>query len=378
MSPIVNCWNRARKVQMRVIVKIGTSSLTTESGEVNLSSLSKLVDEVIDARHAGHEVIVVTSGAITAGVQRLGIERPDEPELLQAISAVGQIDLMRAYGDSFNSHGVATGQVLVAPHDFRDRNQYLHAQTTFEHLLKLNVVPVVNENDAVADDAIRYGDNDRIAALVANLLRADLLVLLTDTPGVLTADPRAQPDATLIEEIAATDRSIEEVAGNAGVRGSGGMASKLAAAKMASWSGVRTVIAAADRQDVLADAISSIPGTGTSVPARDAHVAARKLWIGFAVSSHGQIVVDDGATKALSSDGGSLLIAGIVEVEGDFGPGDAVEIVDCSGKTFAKGLISLDSDVVDQWKGCRTEDLPAAMSPVAVHRDDLVVLNSPE
>ena len=363
---------------MRVIVKIGTSSLTTESGEVNLSSLSKLVDEVIDARHAGHEVIVVTSGAITAGVQRLGIERPDEPELLQAISAVGQIDLMRAYGDSFNSHGVATGQVLVAPHDFRDRNQYLHAQTTFEHLLKLNVVPVVNENDAVADDAIRYGDNDRIAALVANLLRADLLVLLTDTPGVLTADPRAQPDATLIEEIAATDRSIEEVAGNAGVRGSGGMASKLAAAKMASWSGVRTVIAAADRQDVLADAISSIPGTGTSVPARDAHVAARKLWIGFAVSSHGQIVVDDGATKALSSDGGSLLIAGIVEVEGDFGPGDAVEIVDCSGKTFAKGLISLDSDVVDQWKGCRTEDLPAAMSPVAVHRDALVVLNSPE
>ena len=363
---------------MRVIVKIGTSSLTTESGEVKLSSLSKLVNEVVDARHAGHEVVVVTSGAITAGVQRLGIERPDEPELLQAISAVGQIDLMRAYGDSFNSHGVATGQVLLAPHDFRDRNQYLHAKTTFEHLLNLNVVPVVNENDAVADDAIRYGDNDRIAALVANLLRADLLVLLTDTPGVLTADPRAQPNATLIEEITATDQSIEDVAGNAGVRGSGGMASKLAAAKMASWSGVRTVIAAADRQDVLADAISAVPGIGTSVPARDAHVAARKLWIGFAVSSHGRIVVDDGATKALSSDGGSLLIAGIVGVEGGFGPGDAVEIVDCSGTTFAKGLISLDSDVVDQWKGSRTEDLPSAMSPVAVHRDDLVVLNSPE
>jgi glutamate 5-kinase len=363
---------------MRVIVKIGTSSLTTESGEVNLSSLSKLVNEVVDARHAGHEVVVVTSGAITAGVQRLGIERPNEPELLQAISAVGQIDLMRAYGDSFNSHGVATGQVLVAPHDFRDRNQYLHAKTTFEHLLNLNVVPVVNENDAVADDAIRYGDNDRIAALVANLLRADLLVLLTDTPGVLTGDPRAQPDATLIEEITATDQSIEDIAGNAGVRGSGGMASKLAAAKMASWSGVRTVIAAADRQDVLADAISAVPGIGTSVPARDAHVAARKLWIGFAVSAHGQIVVDDGATKALSSHGGSLLIAGIVGVEGGFGPGDAVEIVDRSGTTFAKGLISLDSDVVDQWKGSRTEDLPSAMSPVAVHRDDLVVLNSPE
>jgi glutamate 5-kinase len=285
---------------------------------------------------------------------------------------------MRAYGDSFNSHGVATGQVLLAPHDFRDRNQYLHARTTFEHLLNLSVVPVVNENDAVADDAIRYGDNDRIAALVANLLRADLLVLLTDTPGVLTADPRAESDATLIEEITATDQSIEEVAGNAGARGSGGMASKLAAAKMASWSGVRTVIAAADRQDVLADAISAVPGIGTSIPARDTYVAARKLWIGFAVSANGQIVVDDGATKALSSGGGSLLIAGIVGVEGGFGPGDAVEIVDCSGETFAKGLIFLDSYVVDRWKGCRTEDLPSGMSPVAVHRDDLVVLNSPE
>lgn len=363
---------------MRVIVKIGTSSLTSESGEVKLSALSKLVDEVVEARSAGHEVIVVTSGAITAGVQRLGIDRPEEPELLQAVSAVGQIDLMRAYGDSFGSHGVATGQVLLAPHDFRDRNQYLHAQATFEHLLKLNVVPVVNENDAVADDAIRYGDNDRIAALVANLLRADLLVLLTDTAGVLTADPRSQPEATLIEEITATDKSIEEVAGNAGVRGSGGMASKLAAAKMASWSGVRTVIAGAGRQNVIADAISAAPGTGTSIPARNTHVAARKLWIGFAVSARAHIVVDDGAVKALSNDGGSLLIAGIVTIEGEFGPGDAVEIDDRSGQLFAKGLISLGSDDVDRWKGCRTEDLPSGMSPVVVHRDDLVVLNSSE
>ena len=363
---------------MRVIVKIGTSSLTSDSGEVKMSSLSKLVDEVVDARRAEHEVVVVTSGAITAGVQRLGISRPDEPELLQAISAVGQIDLMRAYGDLFSSHGIATGQVLLAPHDFRDRDQYLHARTTFEHLLNLNVVPVVNENDAVADDAIRYGDNDRIAALVANLLRADLLVLLTDTPGVLTADPRTQPDATLIEEIAAADRSVEEVVGKPGARGSGGMASKLAAAKMASWSGVRTVIAAADRKNVIADAITGAPAIGTSVPARNTHVAARKLWIGFAVSARGRIIVDDGATTALSNDGGSLLIAGIVGVEGGFGSGDAVEIVDGSKKTFAKGLISLDSDAVDRWKGCRTEDLPAGMSPVVVHRDDLVVLNLSE
>ncbi|HAX05879.1 MAG TPA: glutamate 5-kinase [Acidimicrobiaceae bacterium] len=362
---------------MRVIVKIGTSSLTSESGQVNTTALSKLVSEVVTARAQGNELVVVTSGAITAGVQRLGIDRPEEAEVLQAISAVGQIDLMRAYGDEFDAHGVATGQVLLAPHDFRDRNQYLHAEATFKHLLRLDVVPVVNENDAVADDAIRYGDNDRIAALVANLLRADLLVLLTDTPGVLTADPRIEPNATLIQEIAAIDESIQEVAGNAGSRGSGGMASKLAAARMASWSGVRTVIAAADREHVLADAIAGISGTGTAVPARETHVAARKLWIGFAVSANGRITVDDGATSALSQGGGSLLTAGIIAVQGQFGAGDAVEISDPSGEVFAKGLMAFDSETAQKWKGNRTEDLAPGTSPVAIHRDDLVLLDNP-
>ena len=362
---------------MRVIVKIGTSSLTSESGQVNTAALSKLVSEVVAARAQGIELVVVTSGAITAGVQRLGIERPEEAEVLQAISAVGQIDLMRAYGDEFDSHGVATGQVLLAPHDFRDRNQYLHAEATFTHLLRLNVIPVVNENDAVADDAIRYGDNDRIAALVANLLRADLLVLLTDTPGVLTADPRIEPDATLIEEIAAINESIQEVAGDPGSRGSGGMASKLAAARMASWSGVRTVIAAADRDNVLADAIAGIAGTGTAVPAREAHVAGRKLWIGFAVAANGRITVDAGATSALSQSGGSLLTAGITEVEGAFGAGDAVDVSDLSGQVFAKGLIAFDSETAQEWKGSRTEDLAPGTSPVAIHRDDLVLLDNP-
>ena len=362
---------------MRVIVKIGTSSLTSESGQVNTAALSKLVSEVVAARAQGIELVVVTSGAITAGVQRLGIERPEEAEVLQAISAVGQIDLMRAYGDEFDSHGVATGQVLLAPHDFRDRNQYLHAEATFTHLLRLNVIPVVNENDAVADDAIRYGDNDRIAALVANLLRADLLVLLTDTPGVLTADPRIEPDATLIEEIAAINESIQEVAGDPGSRGSGGMASKLAAARMASWSGVRTVIAAADRDNVLADAIAGIAGTGTAVPARQTHVAARKLWVGFAGVANGRITVDDGATSALSQSGGSLLTAGITEVEGAFGAGDAVDVSDLSGQVFAKGLIAFDSETAQEWKGSRTEDLAPGTSPVAIHRDDLVLLDNP-
>ena len=359
---------------MRVIVKIGTSSITAEGGEVDTIALTKLTNEVISARRAGHDVVVVTSGAITAGVQRLGIERPTEPERLQAVSAVGQIDLMRVYSELLGRHGVVPGQVLLAPHDFRDRDQYLHARATFEHLMQLGVVPVVNENDAVADDAIRYGDNDRIAALVANLLRADLLVLLTDTPGVLTDDPRVNPNASLIEEIREIDHSVEALAGTAGERGSGGMSSKLAAAKMASWSGVRTVIAAADRVGVLQDAIDALPGIGTSVAARDAHVSARKLWIGFAVTAEGVIVVDGGARTALLERGRSLLPAGVVEVRGSFDSGHAIEIVGPDGAVFAKGLSGLDSKLLDAWKGCRSDDLPPGSPTTVVHADDLVLL----
>lgn len=359
---------------MRVIVKIGTSSVTALEGEVDTIALTKLTNDVISARRSGHEVVVVTSGAITAGVQRLGISRPTEPERLQAVSAVGQIDLMRVYSELFGRHGVVPGQVLLAPHDFRDRNQYLHARATFEHLLQLGVLPVVNENDAVADDAIRYGDNDRIAALVANLLRADLMVLLTDTPGVLTDDPRINPEASLIEEIREVDHSVEGLAGAAGERGSGGMSSKLAAAKMASWSGVRTVIAAATRPGVLEDAIAAVPGVGTAIPARDTRVSARKLWIGFAVTAEGTVVVDDGARRALLERGRSLLPAGVTDVEGSFAADDAVEIAGPDLVVFAKGLVGLDAAALHDAKGRRTDDLAPGAPVTVVHADDLVLL----
>ncbi|MDG2112092.1 MAG: glutamate 5-kinase [Actinomycetota bacterium] len=359
---------------MRVIVKIGTSSVTAQEGEVDTLALTKLTNDVISARRAGHEVVLVTSGAITAGVQRLGIARPTEPERLQAVSAVGQIDLMRVYSELLGRQGVVPGQVLLAPHDFRDRNQYLHAKATFEHLLQLGVLPVVNENDAVADDAIRYGDNDRIAALVANLLRADLMVLLTDTVGVLTDDPRVNPEASLIEEIREVDHSVEGLAGAAGERGSGGMSSKLAAAKMASWSGVRTVIAAATRPGVLGDAIAAEPGIGTAIPARDAHVSARKLWIGFAVTAEGLVKVDEGARRALLERGRSLLPAGVIDVEGPFDADDAVEIAGPEGRVFAKGLVGLDSDALTAAMGRRTDDLAPGTPSTVVHADDLVLL----
>ncbi len=359
---------------LRLVVKIGTSSITTGDGRVDLAAVAKLASEVAHVRSGGHEVIVVTSGAITAGVQRLNVDRPAEPERLQALSAVGQIDLMASYQQLFADHGMVVGQVLIAPHDFRDRSQYLHAQTTFRHLLNLGVVPVVNENDAIADDAIRYGDNDRIAALVANLVRADVLILLTDTAGVHTADPNIDPEASLISEILEVSPSLQAAAGSASAVGSGGMASKLAAAQMASWSGVRTVIASARRINVVADAAAGRHGVGTTLPARNARVSARKLWIGFAVAVRGSVTVDDGARRAVAQGGRSLLAAGVIGSEGSFGVGEAVDIVDSKGEAFAKGLAAIDAETLSVTAGLRSDQLSEGMNSLVVHRDDLIVL----
>ena len=237
---------------MRVVVKVGTSSLTDEQGSIDTEALRALATEIAAVRAAGHEVILVSSGAIAAGLPALGWgakDRPTDTRTLQAVSAVGQAHRMGEWNRALAAHGLTSGQVLLAPLDFGHRAQYLQARSTLERLLGLGVVPVVNENDAIADDEIRFGDNDRIAALVAQLLAAGLLVLLTDTPGLMDADPRLSSEASLIDEIAEIDQELERVAGGAGTaRGSGGMASKLAAARMASWSGVRCLIAHAGRR----------------------------------------------------------------------------------------------------------------------------------
>src|SRR5207302_739148 len=260
-----------------------------------------------------------------------------------------------------------------APLDFVHRAQYLHARGTLTRLPELSVVPVVNENDAVADDEIRFGDNDRLAALVAHLVNADVLVMLTDTPGLLTADPRLDEEASLIEEIVEVDHELERVAGTSGSgRGSGGMASKLAAAKMAAWSGVRTVIAAATRPAVLLAAVGGEADTGTVVRPHDRKLSARKLWIGFAVASSGTVVVDDGARRALVERRTSLLPAGVVDVQGDFDAEDAVELADPSGQIFAKGLVRYAANVLKGVAGSRTSDLPEGLPHEVVHRDDLV------
>ena len=357
------------------VVKVGTSSITSERGEIDDASLRKLCQEIAAARASGHEVVLVTSGAIAAGLPALGLStRPTDIGTLQAVAAVGQPRLMERLGALLGAHGLLAGQVLLTPHDFGVRSQYLHARETLRRLLDLGVVPVVNENDTVADDEIRYGDNDRLAALVSHLVGADVLVLLTDTAGVFTADPRVDAHASLIEEIAEVDAALEALAGGTGSeRGSGGMATKLAAAKIAAWSGVRAVIAAADAPDVVTDAIAG-RAVGTSLLPRAVRLSSRKLWIAFALGAAGRIVVDDGARRALCSDNRSLLPAGVLGVEGSFDADDAVEIVDGSGVPFAKGLVRYPARVLRRVAGRQTSELEEGLAHEVVHRDDLVVL----
>jgi len=357
------------------VVKIGTSSLTTERGDLDDTAVLKLCRDVGAARDAGYQVVLVCSGAIAAGLPVLGLDRrPTDIGTLQAVAAVGQPRLMERMSAILGQRGLVAGQVLLTPHDFIQRTQYLHARETLERLLAMEVIPVVNENDTVADDEIRYGDNDRLAALVSHLVTADTLVLLTDTAGLFTADPRLDSQASLIEEIVEVDAALEGVAGASGSEhGSGGMASKLAAAKIAAWSGVRAVIAAAGADDVVTGALAGA-SVGTIVQPRATRLSRRKLWIAFARGSAGRIVVDAGARRALERDGRSLLAAGVRGVDGAFDAHEAVEVVDGEGRVFAKGLTSLSATSLQAVAGQRTSAMPPGTPHEVIHRDDLVVL----
>ena len=361
-----------------VIVKIGTSSLTDDEGHIRADIIAKLCDEVAAVRADGHQVILVSSGAITAGLPALGFAgaaRPRDARTLQAASAVGQSRLMAVYEQALATHGLVAGQLLLAPFTFFERSQYLHARGTLERLLELDVVPIVNENDAVADDAIRFGDNDRIAALVGQLVGADRLVLLTDIPGLFTSDPRKDPNAELIAEVTSVTATLAADIGGAGTeRGSGGMASKVQAAKMAAYSGVTTVITSSELDDVLRGAIEERAGIGTIVRPQPHPLSARKLWIAFAVEPAGSVVVDAGARGALERDGRSLLAVGVRGVEGSFTRGDAVDVVDQNGDVFARGLAAIGAAELRQITGVRSSEHPAGTPDEVIHRDELVVM----
>lgn len=361
---------------MRVVVKIGTSSTTADDWSIDRTAIARLCDQVATVRAAGHQVLVVSSGAVAAGVGALGLpSRPTDVTTLQALAAAGQGRLMEVYNAELGRHGLVGAQVLLVPHDFVDRRQYLHARRTITRLLELGCVPVVNENDTIASDELRFGDNDRLAALLAHNVGADVLVLLTDTDGLYTADPRSDPDARIIAHVAADDPLLAVSAGARGTtRGSGGMASKLAAARIASWSGVRTVIARAHRPEVLPDAVAGTEGVGTTFDPHDRWLPARKLWIAFAAQPSGVVVVDDGARRAMTERNTSLLPAGVVALHGEFDEGDTVEVRSPDGAVFARGMVQVDSVALERTMGRRTSDLPPGAVHEVVHRDDLVLL----
>jgi len=360
---------------MRVVVKIGSSSLTDDAGRLRDDVVASIADQCAGLRADGHEVVLVTSGAVASGVGAMGLgKRPTDVLALQALAAVGQPLLMAAYDAHFARHGLHTAQVLLVAHDFIDRTQYLHARDTVTKLLELGCVPVVNENDAIANAEIRYGDNDHLSALVSHLTSADMLVLLTDTEGLYTADPRDDPAARLVDVVTADDPLLSVDASGVGTeRGSGGMASKLAASRIASGSGVTAVIASASRQSVLASVVRGDEGVGTRFLARDRQLSARKLWIAFAAEVSGAVSVDAGAREALVARGTSLLPAGVVSVRGRFDAGDVVEVLGPDGDPFARGMVAMSGDEAARNIGLRTAERSGASSTELIHRDDLVV-----
>ncbi len=360
---------------MRLVAKIGTSSITDALGVIDGKVVDNICDQLAALRASGHEVILVSSGAVSAGVAALGMSaRPADMPTLQAISAAGQSRLMGTYNISLARHHLVAAQVLLVPNDFVDRRQYLHARRTLLRLIELGCIPIINENDALASHELRYGDNDRIAALVAHNVNADLLVLLTDTPGLYTADPRTDPTAELVHEVLANDPLLTVSAAATGSqRGSGGMASKLAAAKMASWSGTRAVIASADQPNVLVDAAAGAM-VGTTFQPGVRRLPARKLWIGFASQVEGVVSIDDGARRALVERGTSLLPAGVTGINGTFDEGDVVEVRDSSNAVVARGMVLSDASTLRGIIGKRTGDLPSHIAHEVIHRDDLVLL----
>ena len=360
---------------MRIVVKVGSSSLTDDQGHIKKEAIKSVSSQLAQARREGHEVLLVTSGAVASGVAGLGLtERPSDVLSLQALSAVGQPQLMAAYNAELKTHGLVAAQVLLVPHDFVDRQQYLHARDTLGRLLELGCVPIINENDAIANNEIRYGDNDRLAALLAHLVSADMLILLTDIEGLYTADPRNNPDATVVSVVAADDPLLSVSTSGAGSdRGSGGMQSKLAAARIASWSGITAVISAAINDGAVMSAVNG-ENVGTRFLPHDRELSARKLWIAFAAEVEGTIVVDQGAQEAIVTRGTSLLPVGVVSVEGAFEVGATVEVLSTTGDLVARGMSAMSSQEVAHTKGKRTAELAELDMKEVVHRDDLVVL----
>jgi glutamate 5-kinase len=363
----------------RIIIKVGSSLVTNDGRGLDHAAIARWASQIAALRALGKDVVLVSSGAIAEGMLRLGFEsRPTDIHELQACAAVGQMGLAQIYESSFRAHGLGTAQVLLTHADLADRERYLNARSTLTTLLRLKVVPIINENDTVVTDEIKFGDNDTLGALVANLIEADALVILTDQHGLFSADPRKDPNAVLIAEGKAGDPALEAMAGGAGSSiGRGGMLTKILAAKRAAGSGAHTIIAWGRDSDVLTR-LANGEAIGTQLTAQTGHLTARKQWMADHLHTVGKVVLDAGAVQKLAREGKSLLPIGVIEVRGEFGRGAVITCIGEDGTPVARGITNYTSSEARRIMRKPSADIENVLGfmegPELIHRDNLVLI----
>jgi glutamate 5-kinase len=364
------------KEARRIVIKLGSLVLAAEEGGVDQELLNRLADEIATGLGEDREYIVVSSGAILMGMQEMGrLEQPQTIRNKQALAAVGQTRLMQAYGEALGRHELKAGQVLLTSEGMENRRRFVLSRDTLDELLKIGVVPVINENDTVAVDEIRFGDNDFLASMVVNLTDADLLVILTTTEGLFDRDPRLG-EGNLVEVVEEVDEKIVDMAGGPGEGGTGGMSSKVLAAKRTASLGIPTVVADGRHQDVLTRVLAGEP-VGTLFLPSGEKIASRKHWIAYSGKHRGTLVIDDGAVKALTTMKKSLLPAGVTEVRGEFEKGSMVQCVDSSGREIARGVTCFSSEQIRRIMGMHSDHIESVLGACPgeeiIHRDDLVI-----
>lgn len=363
----------------RLVVKVGSSLVTNSGAGLDHEAIATWAAQIAALKAMGREVVLVSSGAIAEGMQRLGWKkRPSAVHELQAAAAVGQMGLVQVYESCFRKHGLHTAQILLTHDDLADRKRYLNARSTLRTLLELNVIPIINENDTVITEEIRFGDNDTLGALVTNLIDADALVILTDQTGLYSADPRKDPAATLVGEARAGDPALEAMAGGAGSDiGSGGMLTKILAAKRAARSGAHTVIAWGREPDVLIR-LAQGEAIGTQLIAGEMKTVARKQWLADHLQVGGKLTLDDGAVNALRKEGKSLLPIGVSAISGDFERGEVVTCLDAKGREIARGLVNYSAQETQRILRHASTEIESVLGyvdePELIHRDNLVLL----
>lgn len=367
------------KKSKRIVIKVGTSTLNHTTGKLNIHRIECLVRQLVDLANAGKDIVLVTSGAVGAGISHMKLKkRPTDIPTKQALAAIGQGMLMLVYEKIFSDYGQTVAQVLLTKENSIRYSQYINSRNALLALLKMKVIPIINENDVVAIDELKIGDNDTLSAIVASIVDADALIILSDIDGLYTANPQEDKNARLISEISEITPEIERIAGGAGTAlGTGGMLTKLKAAKIAGSSGVTMVIANGSRENVLTNVLAG-KHVGTIFHAREAHLKRRKSWLAFGKNIAGSIVVDAGCEDAMIKHGSSILAAGIIDFEGDFVAGNTVRVLSADSQEIARGIINYDTKSLQKIIGHNTKDFTKILSgkiyDEVIHRDNMVLM----